>query len=158
MSLWTAGRDEEALQEANRAPELDENHPLPYSFFAQYHCAVGAFSEALPFAERYCSLLPYFQPPAGVLAGVLARTGNSARAQDVLGKLGPPTVYGVPRALAVFHLIAGEIDKAADWCERVIEQRDGNLAVSMSLPVYKPLRESPRWPKLAKMMNLPEGA
>ena len=70
-----------------------------------------------------------------------------------LGKLGPPTA----RALVMFHLITGEIEKAADWCERVIEQHDGTVAFSTTYPLYKPLRESPRWPKLAKMMNLPEG-
>ena len=71
---------------------------------------------------------------------------------------GAATAFGVPRGLVIFHLITGEIEKAADWCERAIEQRDGFIAVSTAFPLYKPLRESPRWPKVAKMMNLPEGA
>ncbi len=157
LSLWTAGRDEEALREVNRALELDENHPFAYFFLALYHCAKGAFREALPFAEKSYSLLPYMPLSAGGLAGVLARTGDTARAQDILSKLGSPTVFGVPRGLALFHLIAGETEKAVDWCERVIEQRDGFLAVNTAYPAYKPLHESPRWPKLARMMNLPEG-
>jgi hypothetical protein len=81
-----------------------------------------------------------------------------ARADQIIAKLGPPAVFGVARGLSLFHLITGEIEKAADWCERRIELRDGSLAISTAWPVYKPLRESPRWPKLAKMMNLPEGA
>jgi hypothetical protein len=113
-----------------------------------------SFREALPFAEKAYSHLPGFA--AGLLAGLLVRTGDGARAQDILGKLGPPTVFGVARALVRFHLITGEIEKAADWCERVIEQHDGTVAFSTTYPLYKPLRDSPRWRKLANMMNLPE--
>ena len=151
LDLWILGRDEEAFREANRALDLEENHPLPNGFRALYHASRGSFREALPFAEKAYSLLPGFA--AGLLAGLLVRTGDTARAEDILGKLGPPTA----RALVMFHLITGEIEKAADWCERVIEQHDGTVAFSTTYPLYKPLRESPRWPKLAKMMNLPEG-
>jgi tetratricopeptide (TPR) repeat protein len=158
LNLWVLGRDEEALRELNRALELGENHPHPYTYLALYHAGRGAFSEALPFAEKSYLLAPNLQQSAGLLAGLLVRTGDTARAQDILSKLGPPAVFGVPRALALFHVINGQMGEAADCCERVIEQRDGTLAVSTTLPIYKPLRESPRWPKLARMMNLPEGA
>jgi hypothetical protein len=57
-----------------------------------------------------------------------------------------------------FHLLAGEVEKAADWSERALLQRDGGLSLHTAYPVYRPLRESPRWPRLAKMMNLPEAA
>jgi serine/threonine-protein kinase len=155
--LWTAGRDEDALGETNRALDLDENHPTPNAFLAFYQINKGAFNEALPFAEKCYSLNPYLPLSAGPLAGLLVRTGDTARADEILSKLGPPAVFGVPSGLALFHLITGEIEKAADWCERVIEQRDGFLAVITAYPVYKPLRASLCWPKLAKMMNLPEG-
>jgi tetratricopeptide (TPR) repeat protein len=157
LCLWTAGKDEEALRQTNRALELDENHPNPYGYLALYHAGRGAFNEALPFAEKGYLLNAHSQVPAGLLAGILVRTGNTKRADEIIAKLGPPTVFGVARGLALFHLITGEIEKAADCCERRIEQRDGLFSLSTAWPVYKPLRESPRWPKLAKMMNLPEG-
>jgi len=45
-----------------------------------------------------------------------------------------------------------------DWFEKMIDQRD-NIAVFMPrLPYAKALRASPRWPALAKRMNLPAEA
>jgi tetratricopeptide (TPR) repeat protein len=157
FNLWLLGRDGEALRELHRALELDENHLNPYFSLAHYHAVRGAFNEALPFAEKCYLLNPHLQTSAGLLAGILVRTGNTVRADEIIAKLGPVVVFGVARGLTMFHLITGEIEKAADCCERRIEQRDGLLALSTAFPVYKPLRESPRWPKLAKMMNLPEG-
>jgi hypothetical protein len=55
-----------------------------------------------------------------------------------------------------YHLLCSEIDAAADWYERAIQERDPFAVVFASIPWGKDLRESPRWPRLAKMMNLPE--
>jgi hypothetical protein len=56
----------------------------------------------------------------------------------------------------LYHLIFGEIDAAADWFEKGVEQRDPILVPWLRLPLFKPLRMSPRWPKIAAMMNLPD--
>jgi tetratricopeptide (TPR) repeat protein len=156
VSLWLTGRDQEAFREMNETIALDENFPIAYAFLAQYHCVRGAFGEALPFAAKAHSLAPHVPTYVGILAGLLVRTGDGARAQEILAKLGPPTTWGAPRALAFFHQILGETDRAADCFEQAIEQRDG-VSLPAAMPLFKPLRESPRWPKLAKMMNLPEG-
>lgn len=156
LSLWTAGCDEEAVREGNRVLDLDENYPGSYFFFALYHAHRGAFREALPFAEKSYLLSAHLPHAASIFAGVLLRNGDAAGAEKTLGKLAPPTVFGVPRAFAYFYLIAGEIDKAADWCERAVEQSDGTLAFSTALPVWNPLTASTRWPALARRMRLPE--
>ena len=61
-----------------------------------------------------------------------------------------------PASRVLYHLICGEIDVAADWYEKAIEQRDPLLVPWIRLPLAKPLRASPRWTKIATMMNLPE--
>jgi hypothetical protein len=58
--------------------------------------------------------------------------------------------------MVLYHLICSEIDAAADWYEKAIETRDPTLVPWIRLPLAKPLRMSPRWPKIAGMMNLPE--
>ena len=55
-----------------------------------------------------------------------------------------------------YHLMCSEIDAAADWYENVIEERNPFAVVFAKNPLGKALRASPRWPKLARMMNLPE--
>jgi hypothetical protein len=55
-------------------------------------------------------------------------------------------------------VLCSEIDAAADWYEKAIQERDPFVVVFARISYGKVLRESPRWPKLAKMMNLPVGA
>jgi hypothetical protein len=42
--------------------------------------------------------------------------------------------------------------------EKAIEERHFLAAIYLWSPLAKPIREGPRWAKLAKMMNLPEAA
>jgi hypothetical protein len=55
----------------------------------------------------------------------------------------------------LYHLLCEETDAAADWYAKMIELREPFAIVFASAPIVKVLRESPRWPALAKMMNLP---
>ena len=55
---------------------------------------------------------------------------------------------------ALFHTCCGEIDLAANWYERVIEERDPIGMDTLQTAIGEPVRSSPRWPKLAAMMNL----
>ena len=62
-----------------------------------------------------------------------------------------------PLGMIIYHVVCSETDAAIDWYEHAIEQRQpfaagGPLRVSL----VRALRSSPRWLKLAKMMNLPE--
>jgi hypothetical protein len=54
--------------------------------------------------------------------------------------------------MAVFHAMCGDFERAAEWTERAIEARYPLLVATLG-PL---LRSSPRWPALARMMNLPE--
>jgi hypothetical protein len=59
--------------------------------------------------------------------------------------------------LALCYLSAGDIDQAADWLEKAIEQRDiwvpGLLLAGNA--GGRVIWSSPRWPKLAKLLNAP---
>ena len=78
------------------------------------------------------------------------------RAEAVLETLGDGTAFGAPFGFVYYHLICSEIEQAADWAEKAIEQREPWVIFLLLLPLAKDLRQSSRWPALAKMMNLPE--
>ena len=84
---------------------------------------------------------------------MLERDGQGKRAQELMDQL-------LPEEAAVgrshFHLLNGNIGEAADWMEKAIGERNPGVVYYVLSPVAKALRESPRWPVLAKMMNLPE--
>ena len=73
-------------------------------------------------------------------------------------RLGSGEAYGAPIGLAIFHTFAGELDPAADWFEKAIEQRQTGVASWLQGAIGEPLRASPRWPKIAALMNLPAEA
>jgi eukaryotic-like serine/threonine-protein kinase len=155
ISLWAVGREEEALRGWKHILELDDNSEIAYRVLAMFHASRGEFAEALRTAERAYSLAP-LPVSRGMLAGLLARRGESARAAELLNQLGPPETYGIPRAHVWFHLAFGETERAADWLDKMIDQRDNAAAVLPRVPFGAPLRSSPRWPALAKRMNLPD--
>jgi hypothetical protein len=48
------------------------------------------------------------------------------------------------------------MEPAADWYERAIEQRDPFALIFANTPLLGAFRQTSRWQKLARMMNLPE--
>ena len=92
----------------------------------------------------------------GLLTGVLMRTGEIGPAEEMLHRLRPGEAYKAPAALAIFHLVCGEIDQVAHWVEKAIEQRDPFILFDLCRSSGKDLVSSPFWPALAKKMNLPE--
>jgi hypothetical protein len=94
---------------------------------------------------------PWDALAVGFLAGVLAQAGETERAEKVIA-----TISGaIPIGMVMYHMLRSEIDAAIDWYEREIELRRPNGLLAASAGFLKPLRASPRWAKLAKMMNLP---
>jgi TolB-like protein/Tfp pilus assembly protein PilF/predicted Ser/Thr protein kinase len=148
--LSGVGRYAEAEQQIRQAIDLDTNNIFVYglgSFFV--YLAEGKLAEALSLAEKAVSLAPWFPTAVGAYAATLALTGERARGKELLEKRNDPS------ASVLFHLTCGELDPAADWVEKMIEERFPTIVVLLQHPVCTSLRASPRWPKLAKMMNLP---
>ena len=84
--------------------------------------------------------------------------GQPDRGQDVFKALGSSETYGTARGTAIFHTCCGQFDLAADWIERAIEERDPHAPALLQSAIGEPLRLSPRWPKLAALMNLSASA
>ena len=127
-----------------------------YYYLADVYAARQMFEEALPFAEKAFSLAPWYAPNVGVYAALLVRMGERDRGKESDPEAGFGEAYGASTGLAIFHLCCGEIDLAADWFEKAIEERDSGSCVILQSAIGEPLRAGPRWPKLAALMNLPE--
>ena len=153
LFLAAAGEIAEAEMQIQQALDLDPN------YFPAYHAALsvstlqGRFAEALAHAEKAYSLCPWTFYSISPLAGLSARTGNQTRAEEMLQliRTGPAWLTNI--ALMYFCLYSGDLEGAADWAEKAIEDRVPAICAALS---FTDLRGSPRWPKLAKMTNLPE--
>jgi hypothetical protein len=108
-------------------------------------------AEAREPAEEAVRTAPWEASPVRFLAALLARAGEKNRAEKLLATI-PETNHG---GLVSYYVVLSDIDAAINSYERLIEQRDPRAALTASAGFLKPLRAHPRWPKLAKMMNLP---
>lgn len=151
--LNLAGLYDRAIEEARAALEI-ENHWLPHYAMAENYAARGMLAEALVAAESARELAPWNARVAGVLAAILARTGDGGRAAELCLQL----TDAAPIGMVVYHLLCSELDAAADWYEKCIERREPFAAMYARAAIVAPLRASARWPSLAKTMNLPGSA
>jgi serine/threonine protein kinase/tetratricopeptide (TPR) repeat protein len=153
-----AGCEADAAEQGRRNVEFDENEYWSYFLLSLLHAQRGDLDEAVQLARKAYSLAPWFLPVVAILAGVLMRSGDAREAATVLHKLGDGQAYGAPLAFVIYYLLCSQVDLAADWTEKAIEQRDAALTSYLQLPQLKELRRSSRWPALAKMMNLADAS
>jgi hypothetical protein len=118
--------------------------------------AMGRFAEAAAAAEKGRLASPRNAYSAGVLAAALVRLGEKDRADALIREMGhsPTPIWG----RAIYHLICSELELAASWYQKMIEARDIFAVIYAHSPYTRELRASPHWPRLAKMMNLPQTA
>jgi len=158
MYLNALGRHAEAEVEFRRALELNPNFFTAYMLTAGLYLSHGMPEQELACAEKHYLVAPFDPTAVGHLAGMLMRTGDTVRVRELLSQIESGREYGQPLGLMIYYLLIGDSEKAADWMERAIEQRATLAVVHRLVPIYAALLASPRWPKLAKMMNLPEAA
>jgi hypothetical protein len=81
--------------------------------------------------------------------------GEPHRGHEIVKALGAGEVFGASRGLAHFYSLCGDLDAAADWSVKAIEERDPSILVFLQTKSGETLRASPRWPELAALMKLP---
>ena len=154
LPIW----NDEALEQLKKVVELDSNQVVAMVSMAMIHAHKGDMAEALKIARRAYAVGPWFPDTVGVLAGLTRRNGEEIESKSLEKALGSGEALGDARAHALFHLLCGEIDQGADWAEKAIAQRDPSMMFYLRFVVSRGLRASHRWPKIAKMINLPVAA
>lgn len=145
---------DEAIAEARKALEFDDSNYLARMMVALSLTFQGKLSEARKEAEEVFRLAPWDALGTGLLAGLLARAGERDRAAQLI-----PTITSggaAPVGMMMYHLVCAEIDAAIDWYQKDIELGRPNAPMIAFAGFLRPLRANPRWPKIARMMNLPD--
>ena len=127
-----------------------------HNILGALHLNRGLFTEAVSFFQRAHALVPDHPGLIGHLAGALDRAGDEVKAESLVQKLGDGTAFGAPIGLVFYHLARSELDRAADWFEKGIAQRDTRMPWIVPHLFGDRLTSSPHWDRLAKLMNLPE--
>jgi TolB-like protein/Tfp pilus assembly protein PilF len=151
MTLFSAGLSDRAFTEVQTCLVIDETHWLPLLVMSVICVQLGRVEEARQAAEKSVRAAPGLSSTVGLLAGILARLGEVDRLDELVARLREMA----PLGLFWYYLLRSEIEVAADYYAKMIERRDPEATHLAPTRFLQPLRESPRWPALAKMMNLP---
>ena len=89
---------------------------------------------------------------SGLLAGIMTRSGETQQAEGLLAKQDDSWAPG----MVIYHSLCGNIEAALDAYASAIEQRAPMTSFLAAADFLKPLRKNPRWPALARTMNLSE--
>jgi len=154
LCLAAAGRDEEAIAGYREVLEFNPAVPAAQGALAAHRTSRGELDQALAHCEKAYALAPVPQA-IGLLAGLLKRTGDTRRAEELLPRLDSDAV-GAPRGLALYHWALREFDAEADWLAKAIDQHDPYGAIYLRVWYGREQRSTPRWAGLMGKLNLPE--
>jgi eukaryotic-like serine/threonine-protein kinase len=144
-NLHAMGRRAEAFKHVLQVLEIDDTFYIGHWYLSLFEALERRVPEALASAERTHALTPWNTIVVGLLAGVAARAGDSARAETLLTQLRPTETFGFPIGWVVYHLVCMETEKAAEWLDKVIQQHDQRVVY-----VLPYMRTTTRWPRIAK--------
>jgi serine/threonine-protein kinase len=147
--LMSVGKTDEGRAHIRQALELDDKFPLGYYWLAADCTAHGMYTEALPFAEKAFAIESRVSYILGLLAGIRSQLGIPH--EELLRQL---ELH--PHGLGIYHLVRGELDLAVDSMEKAIAAHDAIGPIFLASSLGKKIQQSPRWPTLARMMNLPD--
>jgi serine/threonine-protein kinase len=151
--LVHAGLYERAAEQTRAALKMDPTSFHAYTILGENFVMQRRWDEALESLEQAYRLFPGLAFNTGCFAGVLARLGDKPRAEQVIGAMGDTPRAHLGRAL--YHAILDETDDAAACFERAVEHRDPFALVFLATPLLRPLRQTARWARIARTMNLP---
>jgi len=180
------GRNDEALQLAQKAATLDAVSVDAYNAIGDVHFASGRFADAESAYRKGTELNPTRAGLHLSLGTALLARGEAARALAVmqqetdegmrrygltlafeaLGRRSDAdrtlaaleTNYAASNAASIASVYAcrKQLDKAFAWLDRALQQRDGGLVGFKFDPCAKNLRPDPRFKRLLEKLNLPD--
>ena len=157
-ALLAGGNTEAAEAYLRQQSEFHSTLYQPYYLLALSQAVRGLHREALPAAEKAYSLAPWSTTTGGLVGGLLMRTGEANRANQLHEELLAGDRYGAPMGLSLFHVGCSEMAQAAQWAEKAVEQRDTRMILLMCLvraSQPKVLSSDSRWSAIARSLRFP---
>ncbi|MGD8279212.1 MAG: hypothetical protein PVH00_14335, partial [Gemmatimonadota bacterium] len=115
---------------------------------------LGLFEEAIPEAGLAVNLLQQHPNALATLASIQAQSGNRGEARGMLDTLRRQagTTALLPSALVYANL--AEMDSAFTLLHRVPSWTPGSRDWLRNSPIWRPVREDPRWAELLRYTGM----
>jgi serine/threonine-protein kinase len=153
-----ARQNDQALQQARKAYDLDPNFPLALHWLGQAYIDNGLYDEAITLGENGLKKGPSNPTFIAFLGQAYAKSGRQIEAQQFIERLreAAKTQYIRTYYIACIYVALGDKDKAFGELEKSLADKDCYLPRARIDPLMDPLRDDPRFKALLKRMNLPE--
>jgi tetratricopeptide (TPR) repeat protein len=154
---YARGEYGQAVAQHRRVKDLDPSEWLSDLVLVNLHLGAGRMDEAIRLAQRACDLSTRNALAVGNLGSAYGLAGRRDDACVLLDELtaSSRTTYVPPSAMMIVYFGLGELDRALEWLERAVEERDMVVICSVkSEPGYVPIHGHPRYQALLRKMNL----
>jgi adenylate cyclase len=155
--LVSAGRYDEALEQAKAAVEMDENSApahfalgLAYTKKGRAEEAIGEFKRAVALSEGYSG----YEGALAYSYTVFGQTAEACRVAEHMKYVATRT-YVRPYDLATAYTACGRNEEAFRWLETAYREHDSFLCGMKTDFTLEKLRPDPRFQDLLRRMNLP---
>ncbi len=155
-TLYYAGRDEDAIEQAKHTLDLDRSFPYVYYLQAQIEYRKGHLPQALELMQRAMQLGGHTQLLVTNWGMINARAGNHEEAQRAMDELRTRAAgtYTLPLFLARIYAASGNNDEAMKNLEQVYNDRSESAVWLKVDPSLVSLRKDPRFIALIRKVGL----
>ena len=153
-TLFYAGRDEEAIEQAKRTLDLDSSFPYVYYLEAQIDYRKGNLPEALTLMQQAMQLGGHAQLLITNWGMINARAGNRDEAMRAMNELRNRATYTLPLFLARIFTALGNNDEAMRNLKKVYNDRSESAVWLKVDPSLETLRKDPRFIALIRKVGL----
>jgi len=145
-----------AIKQCRNALELDPQYWGAYCLLASCYLQIGKHDDAVRALETDVYVAGRSPVALGALGWAYALTGRTGEALKLLAELQERAQkeYVPSFSFAIIYLGLGEMDKAFDWFEKAVDEREPLMLHSHVHPNFDPLRTHPRYQALLRKMNL----
>ena len=153
--LFFAGKYDEALDRLNKTIDLEPNFWLSNLFISRVYSEKGRHVEAVAAAKKAGEISGNSQSNA-YRAYALAKWGKLTEARAVLKELLKlsTTRYVPPYNIAVVYNGLGEREKALDFLEKGLAEKDPRMVFLKVEPQWDKFRSDPRFTTIIRRMRL----
>ncbi|MFL6467665.1 MAG: TPR end-of-group domain-containing protein, partial [Pyrinomonadaceae bacterium] len=150
---------DKAIEQFHRSLEMDPNSGFANWAIGRALIEQRAYPEAIESLQKSIALSGDSPDELVELARANALSGRKAEALKIIEDLKRPAaerVYVAPTSIGSIYAALGEQDKAFEWYERALRERDVLLVLMKVDPMFDSVRSDPRFTALLKRLNLPE--
>lgn len=156
--LLASGRAEDAVQHLQELASLKPDVPLLHRDLGLAYVAAGSYDRAVrefAVADSLAEEGTMYRAWLGFACGLV---GDSARAYSILDDLMSlaEAQYVPSMEIAQVLLGLGDKDRAFQWLDQALGERDDHFLRTEYLPLFDPIRDDPRFVELVRRVGLPD--